>query len=80
MYQVDKIGSVSLGVDGADEYLAVRDMEDAIDPAALEDWMLERHYVAGGGAGSYFCHSVRVLPDPIHDNRAVVIVCHRYDV
>lgn len=77
---IETIGTISKGIDGTDEYLLIVDNEDAIDIDALEQELRDRYYRDTGVAGGYYCHDVRCIPDPIHDNRCIAIVYHRYDV
>jgi hypothetical protein len=80
MLQYIKIGNIELGVDGNDTYYQVYSNEDSVDYDSVFCDAMNKFYSHGNGAGSYYCHHCRVLLDPLHDNKAIVIVQHRYDV
>ena len=80
MLQYIKIGNIELGIDGADTCYKVLSNENAVDYDSVFDDAMNKFYYSGNGAGSYYCHHCRVLLDPLHDNMAIVIVQHRYNV
>ena len=77
---ITKLGADHLGIYGMDDYILVRSRADDIDLAAVEDLFLQAYYREGNGPGTPFCHMVRAIPDPLHTDRCIVIVYHRYDV
>lgn len=79
-YDITRIGVIDHGIDGSDEYLSVRDLEQEIDRQHLALLLDKRYYYRCTRAGGYFCYTQRIIPDPIHDDRCIVIVQHRYDV
>lgn len=79
-YTTTRIGMINEGIDGSDEYLMVRSTDDALDLPAVEQELTDLYYRESTRPGGYFCHTVRLIPDPIHDNTAIAIVQHRYDV
>ena len=79
-YDITRIGTIDHGIDGSDEYLSVRDREQEIDRQHLARLLDRRYYCRSSRPGGYFCTMQRIIPDPVHDNRCIVIVQHRYDV
>jgi hypothetical protein len=73
-----KIGTVELGIDGADEYVLLKS-EDDMDADAMHNWLLELYYRQTNRPGGYFCTSVLILPHP-NLNTYVGAIQHRYDV
>lgn len=80
MQTIQTIGAIDKGIDGQDQYLLITDNAAAIDIGALEQSLLDQYYHDTNHPGGYFCRDVRVIPDPIHDDRCIAIVYHRYDV
>ena len=74
-----KIGTIDNGINGSDTYLSVADNEDIVTEDNVFDETMSLYYRQSSGPGSYFCTSCRVILDPLHDNKAIVIVQHRYD-
>lgn len=79
-YELTRIGTIELGIDGSDEYLLVRDLEGTVDADDVYDALIARFYRESSHAGGYFCRSLRVMPDPYYTTQCVVVVQHRYDV
>ena len=79
-YDFTPIGTICHGIDGSDEYLLVRDLEQELDVQHLEVRLLQRFYCRSSRPGGYFCTTQRIIPDPVHDYKCIVIVQHRYDV
>lgn len=79
-YDITRIGTIEHGIDGSDEYLLVRDREQELDEQHLADLLDRRYYRRSSHPGGYFCTTQRIIHDPIHDDRCIVIVQHRYDV
>lgn len=77
---VQRIGAISKGIDGTDAYLLVTSNEDALDLEQVEEFLLQQWWSDSKGPGTYYCNSVRVIADPVHDNKCIAIVQHRYDV
>ena len=78
--KVERIGSIEKGIDGTDAYLLVTSNEGALDCDQVEAFLLQQWWRDSSGPGTYYCNSVRVIPDPVHDNECIAIVQHRYDV
>ena len=74
-----KIGTIDNGINGSDTYLSVSDNADIVteDNVFYETMLL--YYRRSSGPGSCYCTSCRVILDPLYDNKAIVIVQHRYD-
>lgn len=79
-YTFTPIGTICHGIDGSDEYLLVRDLEQELDQQHLALLLEQRFYCDTSRPGGYFCHTQRIIPDPVHDYKCIVIVQHRYDV
>ena len=78
-YKVQKIGDISHGIDGRDEYLLAKGLEDDVDVSELEEAYLSRFYRDCDYPGGYFCHSITVQKMPF-GNEAIIVIHHRYDV
>lgn len=79
-YKVQPIGNVDLADGGVDRYILITDREDDIESERqiIDEFM--PHYYFDGGPGREFCHSMRVILDPIHDNKCIAIVHWRMDI
>lgn len=78
--KIERIGCISFGIDGADEYLLVT-TEDFTDPDDLEAILLPTYFRDCHAPGGYFCHSVEVVAKKFSGNtQFIVSVAHRYDV
>lgn len=73
------IGDISKGIDGCDRYLLVIRKDDDITEQDITDQVFPVYYRRCRGAGTSFCHSFRYIPDPVHSDRAIVIIQQRYD-
>ena len=77
-----QVGGLSHGIDGNDEYIAVKATDYApitteqIDQLFWEKWRYETQQEAGG----YFCKSYSVFFHQYGNDRAVMCINHRYDV
>ena len=78
-YKVQKIGEIDKGIDGKDEYLLAKDLEDDINVSELEETYLSRFYRECNYSGGYFCHHVTVQKMPF-GNKAIIVIHHQYDV
>lgn len=79
-YDITPIGTICYGIDGTHEYLLVRDLEQELDQQHLALLLEQRYYCRSSYPGGYFCTTQRIIPDPIYDNRCIVIIYHEYDV
>lgn len=78
-YTITKIGKISLGIDGADEFFKV-ECDEPIDKGELrEHFHNEFYYETTQEAGGYFCKRFEIFQSH-YDHDAVVKVEHRYDV
>lgn len=80
MLQYIKIGDINLGIDGVDSYYQITSLDDIVSYEHIYDEVMSKFWNSGNGSGTYFCTSCRVILDPIHDSKAIVIVQHRYDI
>lgn len=78
-YKVQKIGEINYGIDGRDEYLLAKGIEDEVNESELEEIYLSRFYRDCDYPGGYFCHRVTVQKMPF-SNEAFIVIHHRYDV
>lgn len=78
--QVERIGSISMGIDGTDEYVRIRRRDDDLDLAETHEWLLSRHYRDSARPGDYFCTSVTIVPMPHFNDECIGIIHHRFDV
>jgi hypothetical protein len=78
MIEQTRIGAISLGVDGQDLYLKIKDSEgitsEKVEAFFNDNYRAETTQEAGG----YFCRMYRYLP--VYDNEAVLIVYQQYDI
>jgi hypothetical protein len=74
------IGDIYKGIDGSDRYLLVRRLDDDLTEEDVESHIFPTYYRRGNGSGTMFCTSYRYIQDPVHTNRAIVIIQNRYDV
>lgn len=79
-YEITKIGHISNGIEGNDEYLKVRDLEQDIDKHHVFDTIMPLYYRDCSHPGGYFCKNLRVIPDPVLRDQCIAIIQHRYDV
>lgn len=79
-YDIREIGRLDMGIDGTDQYLLVRDLQQYIDKAHVYDTIMPRFYRDCTRPGGYFCTDLRIIPDPVLKHECIVIVQHRYDV
>jgi hypothetical protein len=77
--KIDSIGKLSLGIEGADEYVRLY-AEQPTTEGEAHSWLLERAYRDTNKPGGYYCHRVTILPSPFHDDEFVGIIHHRFDV
>ena len=75
-----RIGTVSEGVDGVDEYNLLKSSEDDLTPEQAIAWLLPKVYRRCSGAGTYFCHDVRAVQVQYSTSEVICTVEHRYDV
>lgn len=78
-YKVQKIGEINHGIDGRDEYLLAKGIEDEIDENELHETYLSIFYRESDYPGSYFCNRVTVQKMPF-GNEAIIVIHHSYDV
>jgi hypothetical protein len=77
-----QVGGLSHGIDGNDEYFAVKATDYApitteqIDQLFWEKWRYETQQEAGG----YFCKRYSFFIDKLNDWQAVLCIHHEYDV
>jgi len=78
MIEAQKIGAISLGVDGQDLYLKIKDSEGItrkkVEAFFNDNYRAETTQEAGG----YFCHFYRWLA--IDNTEAVLIIYQQYDI
>lgn len=76
------IGNIHKGVDGTDQYVLLKRVDDDLDADTAHDWLLRRYYHDSTHPGGYFCTSVTIIPVPVPyaRNEYIGIVHHRYDV
>lgn len=78
---VTRIGSVSLGIDGSDEYLLLSSSTDELTVGQVEEYCHQHFYRNTNAiAGGYYCHTWCILPHPVLGNKSICIIHHRYDV
>jgi hypothetical protein len=77
---ISRIGDISKGIDGRDEYVLLTCLDDAIDFESVYLWLLQRVYRETNTPGGYFCHDVTIVPMPYADNKCIGIIHHRFDV
>ena len=79
--KIERIGCITKGIDGSDEYLLVWDNEVAHTADSLSQHLTETYYRDTHRPGGYYCHSVSVIEDPSHGGyKHIAVVHHRYDV
>lgn len=76
--RITPIGVIELGIDGRDQYVLLRRLDDDLTPEQAREWMLPQVYRESMAPGGYFCNSVTILPR--HESECVAIIHHRYDV
>lgn len=79
-YDIRDIGTLDHGIDGSDQYLLVRDLEQEIDRRHVFDTIMPRYYRDCTRPGGYFCKNLRVMADPLFTDQCIVIIEHRYDI
>jgi hypothetical protein len=77
---ITKIGMISHGIDGSEEFILVERLDDAMTPDQCEEIMLPRYYRACGAPGSYFCTSVMAVQQKYSRSACILTIQHRYDV
>lgn len=75
-FEVIRIGEISHGIDGKDEYLRVITTRSKQEIQNIMNFQYLRDSIRPGG---YFCNQVSVIPVP-HYDAFICIVHHRYDV
>ncbi len=78
-YKVQKIGEINHGIDGRDEYLLAKGIEDEIDENELYETYLSIFYRESDYPGAYFCNQITVQKMPF-GNEAIIVIHHSYDV
>lgn len=80
--RIQIIGNIDKGIDGIDQYVLLKRVDDDLDADTAHDWLLRRYYHDSTQPGGYFCKSVSIIPVPIPyaSNEYIGIVHHRYDV
>jgi hypothetical protein len=74
------IGTISNGIDGHDEYILVKSIEDDITPAQARDYLMPFFYKRSSHPGGYFCDMISVTPVQYSTNEVIATVHHRYDI
>jgi hypothetical protein len=77
--KIDSIGRLSLGIEGANEYVHIYAEQPTTEEEA-HSWLLDRAYRDTHQPGGYYCHRVTIMPLPLHDDQFVGIIYHRFDV
>jgi hypothetical protein len=78
--QMTTIGEISQGIDGRDQYVRLRSVDDDIDLDHAHNWLLEMFYRESLRPGGYFCDRVTIVPLPYNTSECIGIIYHRYDV
>ncbi len=82
--KVQRIGALSEGIDGSEEYfhVVVRETLQDAEPSAddIESWLLPTFYQECRVPGGYFCNTVQAVPEKYNKSRFVFRVSHQYDV
>ena len=79
-YNIRKIGSIGMGIDGKDEFFQVT-CEEPIDKAQLwERFHDEFYYESQQEAGGYFCKRYSLYTQQNSEYKAVLVIHHEYDV
>ena len=78
--RLTNIGDIDQGIDGRDQYVRLRRLDDDLDLDAAHNWLRERYYHRTGRIGGYFCTSVTIVPLPHNNSECIGIIHHRYDV
>ena len=76
-YYITRIGAIEKGVDGTDEYILIKDVEDDINVDDVYELMMSRYYRDTNVPGGYFCNNINIIPKA--NNEVIAIVEHRYD-
>lgn len=77
---VTPIGKVYSRDDGADEYILVRNPEDDITEEQFIAQVFWRYYRESSYPGDYFCTNYQWIANPIHTDRAIVVIYHSRDI
>jgi hypothetical protein len=76
----ETIGSISHGVDGADQYVLLTRWVDDFTPRDAELWLLPQMYKeTHKEAGGYFCNRISTFQGE-SANKVIAIIHHQYDV
>lgn len=78
--RIERIGAITKGVDGSDEYLLVTDLDGTLSLESLQEQLLQAYYKDANQPGGYFCYAVNVAAHPFYDSAYIAVVHHRYDV
>ncbi len=78
--KIQKIGIISLGMDGSDEYLLVRVVDGEATESQLYGEIMPRYYRDCSHHGGYFCSSITIVKQQYSGDDFIVTVHHRYDV
>lgn len=78
--RIQIIGNIDKGIDGIDQYVLLKCIDDDLDADTAHDWLLRRYYHDSTQPGRYFCKSVSIVPIPHASNGCIGIIHHRYDV
>lgn len=79
-YRLTPIGDIDQGIDGRDQYVRIRRLDDDLDLDHTYNWLLEQFYRESFVPGGYFCTSVTIVPVPHSTSECIGIIHHRYDV
>lgn len=75
----ETIGTVSLGIDGSDQYLLVHTTEEATEKDVTE-YYLPRVYKNTDIGGAYYCCDITVIKKKYLSDEFILIIHHRYNV
>ena len=79
-FRLTLIGDIDQGIDGRDQYVRIKRLDDDLDLDLAHDWLRQRYYHRTGRPGGYFCTSVTIVPLPHNISECIGIIHHRYDV
>ena len=80
-YKLQVIGDVDQGINGRDQYVLIKDLEDEINLDDVRNFAEENFCYDTNRPGGAFCYRITVVPaSPLHNNQCIAIIHHRYDV
>jgi len=71
------IGTIDNGCDGAQQYILLTCLNDALFEHEAYQWLLPQVYRDTNVAGGYFCKRIQTIQKS--DNQVICIVHHEYD-